>query len=291
MFAIGEFARHGRVSVRTLRHYDAIGLLRPAHVDPSTGYRGYQAAQLSELNRIVALKDLGFTLEQVRAMLGEQVSVEQVRGMLTLRRADLEAAVAETTQRLTQVEARLRAIELDGRLPAHEVVIRHLPATRLAELSTTADSFHPDDIGPVVHPLCAELGRRLPAAEVTPVGRLTCYYEKAANPAGTEGTDGPVVVHAAVPVATEYGTDLNGLSIADLPAADHATLVHRGSMDAVLPAWQALARWIDANGHHATGPARELYLECPNDTAQWVTELQEPLISANSARQAPAPHR
>ena len=59
MFSIGDFARHGRVSVRMLRHYDALGLLRPAHVDPVTGYRSYRAAQLSRLNRIVALKELG----------------------------------------------------------------------------------------------------------------------------------------------------------------------------------------------------------------------------------------
>ena len=273
MFAIGEFARHGRVSVRMLRHYDAIGLLRPAQVDPATGHRAYQAAQLAELNRIVALKDLGFTLEQVRVMLDEEVSVEQVRGMLALRRADLEAAVAANAQRLAQVEARLRAIELDGGLPAHEVVVKRLPAARMAELSTTVDSFHPDDIGPVVHPLCAELGRRLAAAEVTPVGRLTCYYDNAL------GGDGAVAVHAAVPIATEHGTDLNGLSVTDLPPADHATLLHRGAMDAVLPAWQALARWVDAHGHPSTGPARELYLECPDDPTQWVTELQAPLTN------------
>jgi DNA-binding transcriptional MerR regulator len=66
VFAIGDFARLGRVSVRMLRHCDAIGLLRPAHVDPATGYRSYRAAQLAELNRIVAFKELGFTLEQVR---------------------------------------------------------------------------------------------------------------------------------------------------------------------------------------------------------------------------------
>jgi DNA-binding transcriptional MerR regulator len=273
MFAIGEFARHGRVSVRMLRHYDAIGLLRPAHVDPTTGYRAYQAAQLDDLNRVVALKDLGFTLEQVRVMLHEQVSLEQVRGMLALRRADLEATVAAGTQRLAQIEARLRAIELDGGLPAHEVVVKRLPAARMAELSTTADSFHPDDIGPVVHPLCAELGRRLAAADVTPAGRLTCYYDQAPR------EDGAVAVHAAVPIATEHGTDLNGLSITDLPPADHATLVHRGPMDAVLPAWQALARWVDAHGHHSTGPARELYLECPAEPTQWVTELQTPLTN------------
>jgi effector-binding domain-containing protein len=182
----------------------------------------------------------------------------------------LEAAVATGTRRLARVEARLHAIELGGRLPAHEVVVKHLPAARMAELRTTADGFHPDDIGPVVHPLRAELGDRLTAAEVTPVGRLTCFYEKA------PGGDGTVVVHTAVEVATEHGADLNGLSITDLPASDHATLVHRGPMETVLPAWQTLARWIDTHGRHATRPARELYLECPPDPARWVTEPQEP---------------
>jgi DNA-binding transcriptional MerR regulator len=74
MFSIGEFARHRRVSVRMLRHYDAIGLLRPASVEPASGYRFYQASQLAELNRVMALKDLGFTLQQVQAILEEKVS-------------------------------------------------------------------------------------------------------------------------------------------------------------------------------------------------------------------------
>ena len=79
-FSIGEFARHGRVSVRMLRHYDAIGLLRPARVDAASGYRFYEASQLAELNRVIALKDLGFTLEQVRTVLAEKVSAEELRG-------------------------------------------------------------------------------------------------------------------------------------------------------------------------------------------------------------------
>jgi DNA-binding transcriptional MerR regulator len=90
MLTIGDFARHGRVSIRMLRHYDAIGLLRPAHVDQASGYRFYQAAQLSRLNRIVALKDLGFTLQQVQAILDEDVRTQELRGMLRLRRAELE---------------------------------------------------------------------------------------------------------------------------------------------------------------------------------------------------------
>src|SRR6202035_5229721 len=110
MFSIGEFARHGRVSVRMLRHYDTIGLLRPASADAATGYRFYRAGQLAELNRIIALKDLGFTLQQVQAILAEQVSVAELRGMLKLRRAEIFDRIEAETARLARVETRLLTI-------------------------------------------------------------------------------------------------------------------------------------------------------------------------------------
>src|SRR6516225_2680115 len=118
MFGIGEFARHGRVSVRMLRHYDAIGLLEPVCVDPATGYRFYEAGQLSRLNRIVALKNLGFTLHQVASILDDQVTTAELRGMLKLRHAELHEQIATDVGRLAQVEARLLAIEGEAGEPA-----------------------------------------------------------------------------------------------------------------------------------------------------------------------------
>jgi len=109
MFSIGEFARLGGVSVRTLRHYDEIGLLRPATVDPDTGYRGYSAAQLGQLNRIMALKELGLSLTQARRLL-DGVTLGELRGMLILRRAQLEHELEEHKNQLLGVEARLRSI-------------------------------------------------------------------------------------------------------------------------------------------------------------------------------------
>ncbi|MBE1493113.1 DNA-binding transcriptional MerR regulator [Amycolatopsis lexingtonensis] len=262
VFSIGDFARHGRVSVRMLRHYDALGLLRPARVDPATGYRSYTAGQLARLNRIVALKDLGFTLEQVATLLADEVTADQVRGMLKLRRAELEASLAEGAARLARVEARLRTID------APDVVVKQLPAMRVVELTGTAAGFAPESIGPVVRPLCAELGRRLATADVTPAGRLTCYYEQRA--------EDEVVVHAAIPASIGTG-DLNGLTVADLPATRAATLVHRGAIDGVLPSWQAVVRWTAEHGFASAGAQRELYLDCPEDPAGWVTELQEPI--------------
>ncbi|WP_431043434.1 MerR family transcriptional regulator [Streptomyces sp. P1-3] len=284
MFTIGDFAKHGRVSVRMLRHYDAIGLLRPAHVDQASGYRYYEAAQLARLNRVIALKDLGFSLQQVASILDDRVSAEELRGMLRLRHAELETAMADAAARLAQVEARLRSIESEGTMPADDIVIKSLPAMRLAELTGTAESYDPQDIGPVIGPLFDELCRRLDAAGVVPTGPGVARYEDA-----PEG--GAIIVHAGLPVAADVqavdgdgsvgaGAGAGSVRIVELPGVDRAaTIVHRGSMDKVLPTAQTLARWIDANGYRSTGYARELTLACPEDRGQWVTELQEPVTA------------
>ncbi|WP_405799867.1 MerR family transcriptional regulator [Streptomyces sp. NBC_01506] len=271
MFTIGDFARHGRVSARMLRHYDAIGLLRPDRTDPFSGYRYYTAAQLSQLNRVIALKDLGFTLQQVREILADRVSPDQLRGMLTLRRAELEAAMAATAATLGQVEARLRSIESEGRMPTEDVVVKKIPAVRLAELTATAESYAPEHIGPVIVPLYEELFRRLEAAGVAPTGPGVAHYED--DPEG----NGAITVHAGVTVTVEPAPGQD-FAIVDLPAVERAaTIVHRGPMAAIVPTAQILARWIDAGDHRSAGYAREVSLECPADKDKWVTELQEPL--------------
>ncbi|MET8690822.1 MerR family transcriptional regulator [Streptomyces sp. NPDC004732] len=270
MFIIGDFARHGRVSVRMLRHYDATGLLRPAYVDPASGYRYYTAAQLARLNRIIALKDLGFTLQQVRDIVDEKVSLGELRGMLRLRRAELETVMAAAEARLVQVEVRIRAIESEGHMPTNDVVIKSVPSVRVAELTATAASLEPEGIGPVIGPLYDELFQCLSSAGITPTGPGVAYYEDA-----PEG-GGRISAHAAVQVSAplQDGT----FQILDLPPLDQAaTIVHRGSMDTVLPTIQALARWIDANGYQSTGYPREINLECPENRDDWVTELQAPV--------------
>ncbi|MFD9411365.1 MerR family transcriptional regulator [Streptomyces sp. NPDC059989] len=274
MFTIGDFAKHGRVSVRMLRHYDALGLLRPARVDPFTGYRFYEAGQLARLNRVIALKELGFSLDQVGTILDERVGTEELRGMLRLRQAELETAVAAAAARLVQVEARLRTIESEGSMPADDIVVKSLPPVRLAELSGIARSYEPQDIDPVIGPLFEELCRGVEEAGVTPAGPGVAFYEDA--------PDGAILVHAGLPVAASVrAEDLGGgIRIVTLPGVERAaTVVHRGPMDGVLPTSQALARWIDAHGHRSAGYARELSLACPEDRDQWVTELQEPLAT------------
>lgn len=127
-------------------------MLNPARTDPFTGYRYYEVAQLARLNRLVALKNLGFHLDQVAEVLDERLSATELRGMLRLRRVELAESVAMAESRLAQVEARLRVIEREGTMPNNDVVVKPLPALHLAELTDTAESFVPEAIGPIVGP-------------------------------------------------------------------------------------------------------------------------------------------
>jgi DNA-binding transcriptional MerR regulator/effector-binding domain-containing protein len=271
MFSIGEFARHGRVSVRMLRHYDAIGLLQPACVDPVTGYRFYRAGQLADLNRVIALKELGFSLQQVQAILGDRVSAAELRGMLRLRQAEIRAQIDAETTRLNRVEARLLTIEDEARTPVDGVIVKRLPVVRVAELAGPAAGYEPDAITPVIQSLYCDLWGLMAAAGVAAAGPAVAYYRDA--PDG----DGAIVVHAAVPVTTAADPD-HGLSVTNLPEIERAAMIiHHGRMDDVLVTGQALARWIDAHGYHSTGYAREVTLEWSADPDNWVTELQQPI--------------
>ena len=280
MFSIGEFATVARVSVRMLRHYDALGLLPPAAVDPSTGYRSYSAAQLGRLNRVLALKDLGLTLQQVRVVLDEEVGAAELQGMLRLRRAELEAQVAADAARLRAVEARLRMIEEEGTMGTQDVIVKDTDPVRVAELSAVAASFEPDDIGPVIQPLYGQLHRRLAEAGIRPAGPGVSWYEHAG-----EADGGAIRVHAGVVVAP-HETARGGVQVTDRPAVRAATIVHHGPMEAVDATWQVLARWIEESGHRPLGLGGEVYLDyCPEDPSNGVTELQIPIAPAAAGPQ------
>jgi DNA-binding transcriptional MerR regulator/effector-binding domain-containing protein len=271
VFSIGDFAALGRVSVRMLRHYDAIGLLTPARTDPDAGYRYYEADQLRRLNRVIALKELGLGLEKVAAILNDKVGVEELHGMLRLRRAQIEAQLAADTARLTNIEARLRMIEEEGYMTTEDVVLKQIPPARVAELSALAASYDGEDVGPVIGPLYDAMFCRLGTAGIQPAGAPIAYYEQESAASG----DGQVRVHAAVEVAPGTAA-ADGLDVLDLAGiASAATIVHRGPMTEAFRSMQLLARWIDDNGYRPVGYAREVCLQFnPENQANWVHEFQ-----------------
>src|SRR5579871_4026523 len=134
MFRIGEFSLIAQVSGRLLRYYDEIGLLRPEFTDPQTGYRYYSASQLPRLNRILVLKELGLSLEQIAQFLEQGVSVDDIHEMLTLRKAEIERSLQEEAARLRMVESRLQQIDVHGQIQEPDVVLKSVPAQQFLSI-------------------------------------------------------------------------------------------------------------------------------------------------------------
>jgi DNA-binding transcriptional MerR regulator len=173
MFQIGVFARLSQVSVKTLRHYDERGLLKPIHVDEWSGYRYYGLEQLPRLHRILALKDLGLSLEQIAVLLNRAVSPADMRAMLAGKQAELAAHIAEEQARLQRVEARLQQIEQEGTMSTYDVVIKRIEPQLVASVQ---DAFR---IGTTSPPRSTVSSTRFtPMSKTTgavrPARRLTC---------------------------------------------------------------------------------------------------------------------
>ena len=138
MFKIGDFSRLGQVSTRMLRHYDQLGLLKPKHTDKFSGYRYYTIDQLGDLNRIIALKELGLSLEQIAQIMNDvrPLNADKLRGMLMMKRSEIELTLSEEQARLGRVEARLRQIELEDEPSPYEVLVKPIPGIVVASVRT-----------------------------------------------------------------------------------------------------------------------------------------------------------
>jgi DNA-binding transcriptional MerR regulator len=272
MFSIGEFARLGGVSVRTLRHYDEIGLLPPATVDPDTGYRGYSAKQLGQLNRIIALKELGLTLTQARRLL-DGITVKELGGMLILRRAQLEHELDQRKTQLLGVEARLRSIEREGAMPADDIVAKTIPALGVVVIAGQAPGWGPENIVPVVNRLAGQFDQLGIHDRVKEAGLRMIFYDW--------GHDEDITVHLALPVAEPPGELPAPAEYRVLPEIEAAATVRSGPAASIFPmVYQDLFRWTEERGYLAVpGPGREVWvneIDDVADVAQQVFEIQLP---------------
>ena len=273
MFKIGDFAQLGRVTVRTLHHYEELGLLCPAHIDPASGYRYYGLEQLPRLNRILALKDLGLSLDEIGLLLNQALSARELRAILRVKQAELAAQVAETQERLARVEVRLKLIEEEGKMPDYEVILKDVAPLRVAIKYGTIPTF--DQTTPTLNRLFDEVWEyvdRHAAADQSGPG-LDLWYDM-----GEGDSQRDIHVSAAIPFTGSL-PEGEGVKVETLPAATMACAVHHGSFAGFQRAYQALMSWIEANGYQIVGPNREIYLqyERNGDPADYVTEIQFPV--------------
>jgi len=269
MIKIGDFARLSQVSVVTLRYYDETNLLKPVKVDHFTGYRYYSADQLPRLNRILALKDLGFSLEQIKLMLADGLLLEQLRGMLKMQRSEVEQRLSDEQERLMRIEARLRQIELEDKMPNYDVLIKTVPAMLVAVRRVTIPTNNqvPEYLGPAFTE-AYDYVRKQGAKDNGPCFAL---WHSPADVYANEDVEAVVPIDRLLP-----GTER--VRVYELPSTQIAAAVHQGDFEDFTQGHAALLEWIDANGYKIVGPYREIYIKHEQtDLLNSTTEIQFPV--------------
>ena len=285
MLKIGDFSKLGQVSTRMLRHYDKLGLLKPSQTDQWTGYRYYTIDQLPRLHRIMALKELGLSLEQIAQLLdkGDDLPTERMRGMLLMRQAQLETELQEKHSQLARVEARLQQIEQYGQPSPYEVVVKPLPAQHVASLRQLVPTIAQMDYYCQV--MYEQLYAGLKQQGIRSLhSEITLYHND-------EYTETELDVETALVVSPKTAGQalLNDhIFFRELPATDlAAALIFEGSYCDVPAAVLALLTYVGTHGHIVAGPLREFHLSGPAheggrvvETA--VIELQVPITRTPS---------
>jgi len=248
VFRISDFSRLTRVTVKALRHYDRLGLLEPARVDAQTGYRYYSARQAEQLARILALKEMGFSLEHIGDLVGRNVGRTTLTSLLETKREELRIRIETDRARLLQVEGSLK--DLEAGKPTVEVVVRESPAVRVASRRARIAELD-DGVEELFETLEADVAR-----------------------AGVRGSGPPILIYqdrdhreqnARVEVAVPVLSDARAAgksTIRTLPGIPRAAcVIYRGSYDRWGEVMRDLLAWLQSRRWEPAGPMRELYLQ------------------------------
>jgi effector-binding domain-containing protein len=269
MLKIGDFSKLSRVTVQALRHYDELGLLKPAHVDGFTGYRYYSANQLPRLYRILALKDLGLSLEQIAHLLKDNLSAEELRGMLKMKRAEIAQRLDEEQERLARVEARLRQSERENTMSNYEVVVKKVEPQWVASVRDVIPNYK--EIGPLYGELYTHLGPLGLGGPGIAIWHDEGYKERAVD------------AEAGI-LLNEPAAEGGRVKVHQLPEATVASVVHHGSYATINQAYDAISKWLETSGYKIVAPSREVYLHVGQpvrqDDESYVTEIQFPVEKA-----------
>lgn len=264
MLTIGQMSKACGVSVKTLRHYDKIGLLNANEIDPYTGYRYYADEQIGAMLLISRLKRYGFSLSDIQSLLQIQDS-KQLQRQLNFQRLRLNREMEHLSVTIREIERHVENFERTGDIMSYqnqyEVVLKE---SELLVLATSRHEMSVDDFGNYY----GKIFERLAKEHLTPTGlTVAIYHDEEFNPACCD---------------IEVGVEIMEQDKADqiLNPTLCATTIHVGPYSSLPDAYGKIVAWVKAKGYQVTGAPYEIYRKTAFDKLapeDWETEIYFPV--------------
>ena len=271
MLKIGEFSKLSRVSIRMLRYYDEIGLLKPVRIDRGTGYRYYEEEQLFTAGRIAALKDMGFGLAAIGELLACSRDAALQERRLREKQAELQQLARQTAYRLRLLDTALQRLRKDEPMQYH-VTRKTFPRRYAATVRMRIPAYEAEGM------LWDMLMQETEPLHLIPDEPCCCcavFHDR-------EYRETDVDVEVQKTVKSSY-PDTEHVRFRSLPEVTVASAVCRGSYDQMGDIMAVVARWVKDNGYAFDGPAFNIYHVSPHETADpaaFVTEVCYPIRKA-----------
>lgn len=268
MFKIGDFSKLSRLSVKILRNYDEIGLFKPYYIDDANGYRYYSASQIPKLNRILAFKELGFSLKEIELLMEKELSLDEVLVFLTEKRKNVLQTIKAEQEKASRIEAYIKILKQEDITMKYDIILKEMPSLKVISLRYIIPCYEEEGI------LWKELNDYMNNNHIK-CGNYTyaIFYDT-----GYKEKDVDVEVAMSV---SECGEDKGRFKYKELDAVkDMASTIHKGSYETITMAYNALTVWLENNNYEMNGPSRALYIEGPwnkSNPDEWITELQIPV--------------
>lgn len=262
MYRIGEFSELSKTTIKTLRYYEKEELLIPAFVDQETGYRFYETNQLPELAKIISLRQMGLSINNIKSILKGD-NLEQI---LKLRKQELETEISLYTSQLLQINNLL-----EGKDMKHEVVLKELPSYIVYYKEGVIKDF--SEIVKFILQSAGECKSTNP--NIKCVEPDYCYVSYLDG----EYKETNMKIRYAQAV-TEMGTPNETIKFEKLNPIKAACIYHKGAYDNLRESYSYLINWVEENGYEIAEPIRERYIDGmwnKSSEEEWLTEIQIPI--------------
>jgi len=266
MLKIGDFSKLSRVSIRMLRHYDDIGLLKPAEIDHFTGYRYYREDQLLTMGRITALKEMGFALADIVRILEIYDDREKLDAFLSVREKELADQAKETEHRLMLLDTARKRLRKEQNMN-FDVNVKTIPERYAAVVQMIVPRYQDEGMAWGMMAECKE-----PLVPADPCYAIAEFLDQ-------EYKEENVELRVSMAVKGEH-RDTEHVKFRILPAVRVASCVVKGSYDQMGDAYASVTSWISANGYKLNGPMFNIYHVGPAQTQnpdEFVTEVCFPV--------------
>lgn len=269
MLKIGDFSKITRLSIRMLRHYDEIGLLKPQNVDTFTGYRFYSSDQIPKMNRIHVLKEMGFSLAEVCGLMDKEMDSHQILSLLQNKRREISLAIEKENEKLLRVDTLIRNIDKELYFMKYEVSMRSIPAFRVLSLRGIIPAYNTESM------LWEELQAFVKNNKLQ--CEMPCYAIY--HDQGYRESDVDVEVTMCI---SDHVIEAERIKIRELEAVpEMAVIMHQGPFEEMTAAYHALGVWLESNGYEINGPTRAIYHKgpwCEESPDNYLTEIQAPVL-------------